>query len=81
MSNWRDKAACLGAPDPDIWHAASGSQDERDAQAVCYGCPVRAACLADADRVEVPGHVWGVRGGLTAEERTARRARARARAA
>lgn len=39
------------------------------AVAVCKQCPVRWPCLERALRQEEIPHVWGVAGGLTAEER------------
>jgi WhiB family redox-sensing transcriptional regulator len=38
------------------------------AKRICAGCPVRAACLADA--LDTPsGQDYGIRGGTTREER------------
>lgn len=69
--DWRDRAACRGASDPDLWFPASydgpGTTEEDEAKAVCWGkCRVRAECLAFAlDE----GLDHGVFGGLNPEER------------
>lgn len=41
-------------------------KDQKRARVICMGCPVRAACLAEAldNRIE-----WGVWGGMTERER------------
>lgn len=77
-SEWRPFAACLDAPDPDLFfpvaHPGSGLEMEQaeKAKAVCRRCPVVAACLAWADAT---GQGWGVFGGLTPNERRAARRR------
>lgn len=37
--------------------------------AICADCPVKAACLADALRTETVGSIFGIRGGLTPDQR------------
>lgn len=64
--DWRDSAACLGH-DSEMWFpAGEKSRDDllqaAGAKAICATCPVQAECLADADG-------WGIRAGLTADER------------
>ncbi len=50
-----------------------------EAKALCRQCPVKAACLAEAERIEdgVADRTWGIWGGLTPEERISRRGRRR----
>lgn len=64
-NDWTTRAACHGT-DPDALFVQGAAQNR--AKAVCFGCPVRAECLADAldNRVE-----FGVWGGLTERERRA----------
>lgn len=72
MSNvdWRERAACAGIEDPDIFFPTAEDGPVYDAQvavakAVCAGCIVRAECLAYA-MAQLPE---GIAGGLTPEER------------
>ena len=70
---WRSRAACLGTT-PDLFFPSAESGVAYQAQvaaakAVCARCEVQADCLADA-LVRMP---YGIAGGLTAEERRARR--------
>lgn len=71
---------CVGDPDPDAWFppeprqsgtdtpgmfAARRARYEREARALCHGCPVKAECLSLAlweERDEPPSCVHGVRG-------------------
>ena len=64
-NDWTSRAACRGS-DPDALFVQGAAQNR--AKAVCFGCPVRAECLADAldNRVE-----FGVWGGMTERERRA----------
>jgi hypothetical protein len=71
-----------GVPD---WHELAGCREHavgqffpeggedtakvEAAKAVCAGCPVRAACLADVMAWERPSARFGVVGGLSAHER------------
>jgi WhiB family redox-sensing transcriptional regulator len=59
------KAACAEM-DPDFLFAEGPAQ--RDVRDVCFSCPVRMECLADALE---SGPVYGVWGGLTERERRA----------
>jgi hypothetical protein len=66
---WRSRAACRGW-DPELFFPAAEDGPEYRTQVaaakhVCSGCPVRAACLAEA-LVRIP---HGIAGGLTPEER------------
>jgi hypothetical protein len=83
LAGWRYGAACLRV-DPEIFYPV----DERPhspavaaAKRVCAGCPVRKICLADVMAGEDPARRWGITGGLTPAERSARYARERATAA
>ncbi|BCK73948.1 hypothetical protein Srufu_079010 (plasmid) [Streptomyces libani subsp. rufus] len=67
-SDWRLRGKC-GPDDASLFFPEKGTdQDAAHAQAkkICYGCPVRDECLADALNNWEP---FGVRGGLTAQER------------
>lgn len=74
---WMRQAACLGT-DPDLFYDGLSSTAREEAKAVCTGCPVLGTCLARA--MEEEAHLgrtpeqnlllrFGIRGGLTAEER------------
>ncbi|HTK66936.1 MAG TPA: WhiB family transcriptional regulator [Pseudonocardia sp.] len=49
---------CHQAGDADLWFADSPVDLEK-AKALCLGCPVKAACLAGAQRRGEPWGVWG----------------------
>ncbi|MEJ2871787.1 WhiB family transcriptional regulator [Actinomycetospora sp. OC33-EN08] len=70
---WHERAACAGMDETLFFPLGEGGPAgvERIAQAkaVCAGCPVRSACLADAMTRESPSARYGVFGGLTATER------------
>jgi len=58
---WRDRAACRGAKNPDLWFprpGAAGASDTRKAKAVCAGCPVTGPCLEFALSSGARG-TWG----------------------
>ena len=75
---WLDTAACatmpvdqsdrLFFPRP---NARLGDAIWDDARAICEGCPVRDACLADAMKAEEGAARYGYRGGKTPDERYA----------
>lgn len=69
MNEWRSNAACLGM-DLSLFFSDGAGQVARvaaaKAKAICAGCPVRRACLADAYAVFDD---YGVRGGMTGRER------------
>lgn len=69
--DWRQLAACSSS-DPEMFFIGSDRAD-RQAKAVCAGCPVRARCLAAQLEWEAPRPVTsklhGVFGGLTGKER------------
>lgn len=69
-SRWRDRAACRGIEDPDLFFPAAEpgaglAAAEAAAKAVCARCAVRVECGAFA-LVALPE---GIAGGLTAAER------------
>lgn len=74
--DWRTEAACLDE-DPELFFPVVEegplcADQVAAAKAVCARCPVRRLCLDDAS-----GRLThGIAGGLTAEERRARRAQA-----
>lgn len=70
-TGWRYKAICYGTE-----HEAWGSSDPdivAELKAMCGRCPAQRDCLADALATErAPLALrWGIRGGLTAQERAA----------
>ena len=62
---WRERGSCKGS-NPDALFIKGAAQNR--AKTVCFGCPVRSECLADAldNRIE-----FGVWGGMTERERRA----------
>lgn len=53
MTDWRDDAACLNHPRPDLWHPHEGDKDAAAAaKLICGTCPVNGACLDHAMRHE-----------------------------
>ena len=63
---WRQQAVCAQLAD---WHQAT-VEEQRD---VCSTCPVRQECLSDALTEHTDGgYPYGMRGGLTEDERVAR---------
>jgi hypothetical protein len=69
VPDWHAEAACAGLP-VEVFYPASGDHSMvRAAIRVCRGCPVRAACLADALAWEPASRRHGIVGGLTAHGR------------
>lgn len=70
--DWRDRAACTDHH-PELWFPESGGRGVADpyrhARAICGSCTVRDDCLTDALRVEGDGYPYGMRGGLSPEQR------------
>jgi WhiB family redox-sensing transcriptional regulator len=66
-SPWRERAACRGMATRIFFEGAA----KATARAVCARCPVRAACLTEALRIEAaaPYMAAGVYGGLDERER------------
>lgn len=71
LPSWRRHAACRGRGD--LFFAAD-EVSQRIALAVCAGCGVREACLADVWASEPPDGRFGVVAGLTAAQRRTWRA-------
>lgn len=73
MSAWRDQAACAGMDTEDFYppSGAGGPIQAAAAISVCKDCPVRVECLDAAMCEEYGGQAYGVRGGLTADDRMA----------
>lgn len=83
MRLWRDvRAACQGA-DVNMFFDLSRPGNKEKALDLCRRCLVRADCLAASMDEEAGSQKFGIRGGLTAEERRklAKRQEARAKAA
>ena len=56
--------------DPEKWYPdPTDTITTLEAVTICHGCPVRQACLEQAMREEPAGGRYGIRGGLTPEER------------
>jgi hypothetical protein len=77
--DWREFGACASHNAPDIWYSTGGSNEgraeQREAQAICYGCPVIQQCGQWALETQEP---WGTWGGMTdAQRRRVLRRRAR----
>ncbi|WP_405695206.1 WhiB family transcriptional regulator [Streptomyces coelicoflavus] len=73
-ADWRDRALCATPAGlaVDWFPNPADDQGITEAQAVCAACPVAAACLRDALAQEGGSHPeyrWGVRGGLTGDQR------------
>lgn len=64
--DWFAKGLCTDA-DPDEFFV-EGNHAQKVVRALCFDCPVRLECLADALDNEVD---WGVWGGMTERERRA----------
>jgi len=64
-ADWRCRAACRDG-DPDRLFVRGAAQ--REAKLVCFGCPVRTECLAEALDHRIEFGVWG---GMTERERRA----------
>ncbi len=58
--DWRLRAACRDAPDPDLWFSDDPAEAEQ-AAAICSGCPVQEPCrdVAASDRETVG--IWAGR--------------------
>lgn len=75
---WLDEAACIAAPDPDIFFPPRDKvlykKVSDEAKTYCFGeqgqpaCPVRTICLAHAIRNEFNHGIWG---GMSHRERNA----------
>ncbi|WP_432182080.1 WhiB family transcriptional regulator [Streptomyces sp. NBC_00063] len=66
-STWRARGACRD--DPDAMFPDGNKEGIAAAKEVCGPCPVRRQCLRDA--IETRDTQWGIRAGLTPQERNA----------
>jgi WhiB family redox-sensing transcriptional regulator len=64
LEDWRLGAVCAQV-DPDLWFPEKGSTPH-EAKAMCRRCPVTTECLNDALAND---ELFGVFGGLSAQER------------
>lgn len=65
IHDWPSYAACRGS-EPDELFVQGAAQNR--AKAICFGCPVRTECLADALDNQIEFGIWG---GMTERERRA----------
>lgn len=70
MRLWYDVRAACRDVDVNVFFELSRKGHKEMALALCQSCPVRADCLAAATEEEAGSQKFGIRGGLTAEERT-----------
>ncbi|MYW96299.1 WhiB family transcriptional regulator [Amycolatopsis rubida] len=63
-ARWHEWASCANYPDLD-WHSTEPA-DVATCRQICLSCPVQTACLEEALSECDP---WGIRGGLTPDER------------
>ncbi len=74
VPTWRDIALCREV-DPELFFVAPGG-NPRPAKRICAACPVRTACLDEA--LSYPGEQdYGIRGGLSRDQRVVLRRSAR----
>jgi hypothetical protein len=59
-TDWRERAACAGHPEPDLWFPISSLDPATDAKQICADCPVREICGMVAVRT---GEQFAVAGG------------------
>lgn len=71
-TRWWHQAACLDEPLTTFFNPDGARMSTLPALAICATCPVQQACLDDALREErhTSGGRYGVRGGMTAEQRS-----------
>jgi hypothetical protein len=73
IPDWHEQAACSGMDEalffPPTETGPLGAARVEQAKAVCVGCSVQAACLAEAMTREPASARYGVFGGLSAIER------------
>lgn len=68
-TQWRDEAACVGLDTELFFPVDDRAASVETPRRVCRGCPVRAACLAEALATEDPARRFGIVGGTTPGER------------
>lgn len=72
MSDWRDRAACLGADDDTFFPDRTDTAGTDKALRVCATCPVTTQCLTAALAEEgnlAAAYRHGIRGGTTPDQR------------
>lgn len=79
---WLDQAQCRYEGRPDDWFEDGATEYSRavrnEAIATCHRCPVEALCLERQLKLEAGGgEVWGIVGGMTADQRRKIRAKTR----
>lgn len=78
--DWRDASACREINDDTFFPQPGDTRGTEKAKAICAGCPVRRTCLAEALAEEggrTKDNRFGVRGGLTHNQRYAEYTRRR----
>ena len=78
MTDYDMRDAACKEVDPELWQPERGGssplgrrKETEQAIAICQTCPVRVPCLEAAMAEEADeSWRWGIRGGLTARERT-----------
>lgn len=76
---WMDQALCTKVGHPDDWFPKKTGPALGPVK-VCNACPVRMLCLERALKLEKDkplGEIWGIVGGLTAEQRRRLRSKKR----
>jgi hypothetical protein len=58
VDSWEAQAACLGHPDPEIFHPIDRLPDISRALAVCAKCPVTRQCFQLGKELRATG-IWG----------------------
>ena len=72
MTDWRDRAACLGADDDTFFPDRADTAGTETALRVCATCPVTTQCLDAAltEEGDLAGaYRHGIRGGTTPDQR------------
>lgn len=64
-ATWRLSGSCASTGNPDLWYS-DNRREIRQAQLICWGCPVLKECLIFAFENKETFGVWG---GMTAKER------------
>jgi len=66
MTEWRERAACSGSPEPDLWFSApTETADRWEALSICRTCTVQTECLDYALTEQMPFGIWG---GMTPDQ-------------
>lgn len=70
-TGWANDALCFGMEEADYFFFEDSANDYATARNICADCPVAQQCLDAALKEEVTSWRYGVRGGLSARERSA----------